>query len=111
MIGFAYVSPRQVLKAAPWRVRVQFWVLVGAAVGIASVPVGAGGEGVKAVEWFSWPVLSSVILLVFNLGITWQQLNDVKRRLGDLEEARGDYARKDVVVVELRALRDLLERR
>lgn len=108
MIGFAYVSPRKVMKAAPLRVRVQFWILVAAGVSLASVPVIGAGEGGSSVEWFSWPVLSSLILLVFNLGITWQQLNDVKRRL---EQFETEYARKDVLLVELKALRDLLERR
>ena len=63
MIGMAYVTvrrwigPREVLQAAPFKMRVQFWLLVASCVAIATVTVSARGEIVPQTNWIAyWPM-------------------------------------------------------
>lgn len=110
MIAFAYVSPRRVLRQAPFAVRVQFWVLVGVGVAMASVPVLARGDGPPSGDWLSASSVFSVALLVFNLGVTWQQLSEQKRRLEVLEsQTPQTYVRKDVAAEQYAALLAAIE--
>ena len=116
MIAFAYVSPMRVLTQATFAVRVQFWTLVGIGVAGASVTVLARGESPVQPDWITyWPVFMSVLLFAFNLGITWQQLAETKRRIERLE---AQAASKDVIAekfdalaAEIRHVRELMEAR
>lgn len=102
MMAFAYISPRRVLTASTRALRWQFWGLVAVGVGAASVTVLARGEASVQPEWMTyWPVLISLILFVFNLGITWQQLAETKRRIERLE---GTQANKEATAERFDAL-------
>lgn len=83
-----WIGPREVLQAAPLRMRVQFWSLVVSGVVLATVPVLAGGESMPGPNWTPyWPFVATVTLWVFSAGAVWAQFNALKERLSRLEES------------------------
>lgn len=115
VFGMAYVSPRRVLQHSSAWVRWQLWGLVSVGVAGLSVTVYARGEASVQPEWVTyWPVFTSLILFVFNLGITWQQLSETKRRIERLESqaaSKDVIAEKfDAIAAEIKHVRELMER-
>lgn len=88
------IGPREVLQAAPLRMRVQFWVLVISGVFLASVPVVAQrGDSVPPASWVPyWPFTATLALWVFSAGAVWAQFNSLRDRLAALESV---VVRKD----------------
>lgn len=122
MIGFAvvavrrWIGPREVLQAAPLRMRVQFWLLVVSGVFLASVPVVAQrGESVPATASLpSWiPFLGLVLAAIgwsFYAGSIWQQFDALKRRMADTDAAVDKrFLALEAVVVRKDRLDDKLE--
>lgn len=120
MIGMAayarrMIGPREVLQAAPVRMRVQFWFLVVSGIALATVPVLARGESMPSSSWVPyWPFIGTVILWTFSAGAVWAQFNSLKDRLVSLE---GAVVKKDklddkleTMTAKIDALHRLLER-
>lgn len=83
-----YVSPSRVLQASAPIVRLQFWALTGVGVAMTTVTLSAMQEHEPVVAYLGyWPVVTSVLFFVFNVGILWQQLSETKRRIDRLESS------------------------
>lgn len=110
-----WIGPREVLQAAPLRMRVQFGVLVGSGVLLATVPVLAREE-VRAVSsslpaWVPYVGLGLAIVgWIFYAGATWAQFNDLKGHLAKSDEAHGKrFEALESVMVRRDKLDDKLE--
>ena len=112
IVGMAYVSPRRVLGAASPFLKWQVWTTTLLCILAASTTLMARTESPSSqlAEW--WPFVLSFAGIFINAGMVWQQLNETKRRVEKHDEdiatlkreAADTYARKDVIVEQLKAL-------
>ena len=120
MIGMAYVAvrrwigPREVLQAAPWQMRVQFWVLVASGVAIATVTVSARGEIVQQTNWIVyWPMavwIASTLVAAGYLLAKFDALKDTMAKneaatTGRLDALEAATVKKDVLAEMLAGLK------
>ena len=121
LMGMAYVSPRKVFLASTSFVRWHVVATTGLCIAVASVTLTARADDPAALEQWGTliPIALSLAAILINAGMLWQQLNETKRRLEELERALPQvYARKDVILeqfqnihTEIVNLRTLLESR
>lgn len=115
VVGMAYVSPQRVLRAASPFLRWQFWLTLLLCIGAASSSLAARTDtgGSPITQWWTLiPLAMSFAAIFINAGMVWQQLNETKRRVEehdkDIARLRQDtdntFARKDVIVEQLKAL-------
>jgi hypothetical protein len=126
VIARRVIGPREVLQAAPLRMRLQFWALVVSGVFLASVPVVAQrGESVPPASWAnSWQFIASMVTWVFGAGLILGRMNGVKDTLESkiaaidkrLTETEASTVKKDsladklaTIDVKLDALHKMLE--
>ena len=103
----AYVSPRRVLLASTPFVRWHVVATTGLCITAASVTLTARADDVSGLEQWGTliPIALSLAAILINAGMLWQQLNETKRRLEDLERSLPlVYARKDVIVEQFNVL-------
>lgn len=110
-----WIGPVEVLQAAPLRMRVQFWLLVGSGIALATVPVIARGEAVAVESWSTdWRFVSTVALWIFSAGAVWAQFNDLKARLAKLEASSVGKDKLDdkieLMTTKIDQLHELLKR-
>lgn len=107
LMGMAYVSPRRVLRASTPFVRWHVVATTGLCIATASVTLTARADEVSALEQWGTliPIALSLAAILINAGMLWQQLNETKRRLEELERSLPlVYARKDVIVEQFNVL-------
>lgn len=117
----SYVSPRRVFRASTPFVKWHVWATTLLCIAAASTTLTARADDPASLEQWGTliPIALSLAAILINAGMLWQQLNETKRRLEELERALPlVYARKDVILeqfqtihAEIVNLRKLLELR